>query len=103
MCFTGGGLTVSYTAYQNYVKQHGEEGTLPNLNYTPNQLLWMSAAQVWCGKTRPETMKLRIETDPHSPPRFRVNGVMSNSKEFLKDFQCNESSAMNRKNKCKIW
>lgn len=94
---------MSYKAYQNWVKENKEEQTLPDLDFTPYQLFWMAAAQTWCSKTRPETLKLRITTDTHSPPIFRVNGVVSNTVEFLNDFKCSESSAMNRKNKCKVW
>ncbi|CAG9805792.1 unnamed protein product [Chironomus riparius] len=98
-----GGLLVSYKAYQNWIKENKQELALPDLELSPMQLFWMSAAQTWCSKTRPETMKLRIATDTHSPPLFRVNGVVSNTVEFLNDFKCPETSAMNRKNKCKVW
>lgn len=46
-------------AYRQWVKDNGPEGGLPGLNYTPDQLFWISAANVWCGKYRPEVMRLR--------------------------------------------
>ncbi|KAF8774872.1 Neprilysin-2 like protein [Argiope bruennichi] len=98
-----GGLKEAYWAYHSWVKDHGAELKLPGLKYSPSQLFWISAANVWCGKYRPEVLKLRIISGSHSPPQFRVIGPMSNLPEFSKEFQCEPDSAMNRKNKCQVW
>uniref|UniRef100_A0A1S4KS06 Peptidase M13 C-terminal domain-containing protein n=2 Tax=Ixodes scapularis TaxID=6945 RepID=A0A1S4KS06_IXOSC len=58
-------------AYKKWVKENGPEAGLPGLKYTPQQLFWISAANVWCGKSRPETLKLSILAGSHSPGRFR--------------------------------
>lgn len=47
-----GGVKEAYLAYQKYVDSNGEEKKLPGLNYTTNQLFWISAAQSWCTVTR---------------------------------------------------
>ncbi|GIY26782.1 hypothetical protein CDAR_530091 [Caerostris darwini] len=98
-----GGLKEAYWAYHSWVKDHGKELQLPGLKYTPSQLFWISAANVWCGKYRPEVLKLRIISGSHSPPQFRVIGPMSNLPEFAKEFHCELDTPMNRKNKCQVW
>ncbi|KAK9722859.1 Peptidase family M13 [Popillia japonica] len=66
-----GGLKEAYHAYNSWTKRHGPERKLPGLNYTPNQMFWISAANVWCSKYRPETLKMRVLTGYHSPGNFR--------------------------------
>ncbi|XP_018009279.1 neprilysin-2 isoform X2 [Hyalella azteca] len=98
-----GGIKEAYYAYNQYVSDHGEENPLPALGLTAKQLFWLSAANVWCGKYRPETLKLRILTGAHSPARFRVNGPLSNLPEFSRDWNCKSSSKMNPSHKCSVW
>ncbi|KAF2360342.1 Peptidase M13 C-terminal domain [Trinorchestia longiramus] len=98
-----GGIKEAYYAYLQYVKDYGEELTLPALGLSTKQLFWLSAANVWCGKYRPETLKLRILTGAHSPARFRVNGPLSNLPEFARDWNCKPSSKMNPPHKCSVW
>lgn len=50
-----------------------------------------------------ESMKLQITSDPHAPEMFRVNGPLSNMKEFADDFNCPDDSKMNTKEKCNVW
>merc|ERR1719341_1027082 len=98
-----GGIKEAYYAYQQWSRDHGEEKPLPGLQLSPKQLFWVSAANVWCGKYRPETLKLRILTGHHSPARFRVNGPLSNLEEFSKDWKCPLGSKMNPVHKCTLW
>ncbi|XP_035206091.1 neprilysin-2-like [Stegodyphus dumicola] len=96
-------LKAAYLAYQSWVKDHKREQKLPGLDYTPNQLFWIQAANIWCEKLQPETLRNIITYAPYSPSKFRVIGPMSNLPEFAKDFQCNVTSEMVRKNKCQVW
>lgn len=98
-----GGLKEAYLAYESWTERHGEEKRLPGINLNPRQLFWISAANTWCSQYRPESLKLRVLTGYHSPGRFRVNGPMSNSDQFAKDFNCPIGSAMNPKKKCHVW
>ncbi|KAL9887927.1 M13 family metallopeptidase neprilysin 2 isoform 1-T1 [Glossina fuscipes fuscipes] len=98
-----GGLKESYWAYKNWVAQNGVEPRLPGLDYTPEQMFWISAAQTWCAKIRKETLRMRITTGAHSPNEFRVLGTLSNTKDFSRDFQCPEGSPMNPVHKCHVW
>lgn len=98
-----GGFKQAYLAYRQYVEKNGPEPTLPNLNFTSFQLFWISSAQTWCSVSRPKKLKLQITLDAHSPEMFRVNGPLSNMKEFSEDFQCSEESKMNSEQKCEVW
>ncbi|XP_022251669.1 membrane metallo-endopeptidase-like 1 [Limulus polyphemus] len=98
-----GGLKEAYRAYRSWVKDHGPERYLPGLKYTPEQLFWISAANVWCGKYRPEVLKLRILSGSHSPSQFRVIGTFSNLPEFSESFNCPVDSPMNPQKRCSVW
>ena len=46
---------------------------------------------------------LQAQTNPHSPGRYRVNGVVSNMPEFQKAFSCKADAPMVRANACRVW
>lgn len=48
-----GGIKESYLAYQKWEEENGPEPKLPGLEYTPQQMFWISAAQTWCSVYRP--------------------------------------------------
>src|SRR5262249_3220715 len=41
---------------------------------TPEQRFFVALGQIWCSNQREEALRLQVQTDPHSPPEFRVNG-----------------------------
>ncbi|KAJ6647387.1 Neprilysin-2 [Pseudolycoriella hygida] len=96
-----GGIKEAYRAYQRWAANNPEP-KLPGLDYTPKQMFWISAAQVWCSVRRKEMLKTQVTTGVHSPARFRVNGPMSNTKEFANDFNCASGTPMNPKKKCAV-
>lgn len=99
-----GAAKILHQAYQDFVRQHGSEAVLPGLTrYTPNQLFWISAAQTWCTKTRPEYDTLMYSTNAHAPSKFRVIGTFSNTQLFSNDFNCPVGSKMNPIHKCEMW
>jgi putative endopeptidase len=73
--------------------------------FTPEQQFFLGFAQSWCANYRPEALRLLVATNPHSPPRFRVNGPLSNMAEFASAFQCKEGAPMVRsaRDRCEIW
>ena len=71
--------------------------------FTPEQRLFIGYAQIWCENARPEAMRLRVQTNPHSPGRFRTNGAVSNVPEFAKAFSCKADAPMVRANACRVW
>lgn len=97
------GVKSAYLAYKKWIDRHGKEKRLPGLNYSPEQLFWISAAQTWCSAPREWYSKLTIAIDPHTISRYRVIGSMRNSLYFAKDFQCKSGAPMNPKEKCEIW
>eukprot|EP00102_Acyrthosiphon_pisum_P014814 XP_008185066.2 PREDICTED: neprilysin-11-like [Acyrthosiphon pisum] len=99
-----GGLKQAYSAYKAWTRRHGEEPRLPGLqDYTPQQMFWLSAANVWCSKYRPEALKTDMASNSHSPDRFRVIGPFSNLEDFSDDFRCPLGSNMNPVKKCRVW
>lgn len=98
-----GGIKESYLAYRKWAEKNGPEPKLPGIDFNPEQMFWVSAAQTWCSIQRKESLKMRITTGVHSPSEFRVLGPMSNMHDFAKDFQCPEGSPMNPVKKCEVW
>ncbi|HKD01056.1 MAG TPA: M13 family metallopeptidase, partial [Terriglobales bacterium] len=71
--------------------------------YTPEQRFFLGFARVWCEKQRPEFARTRVNTDPHSPGRYRVNGVVQNMPEFQQTWNCKAGQAMVRADPCRVW
>jgi predicted metalloendopeptidase len=71
--------------------------------YTPMQELFLGFAQDWCAEWRPELERLVATTDPHSPSRFRANGVLVNMPEFGKAFGCKAGQPMVAAKACRVW
>ena len=99
-----GGMRLAYMAY---LARAAEEGADLNQKaedgYTPIQLLFLGFAQDWCSEWRPELERLVATTDPHSPSRFRANGVLVNMPEFGKAFGCKAGQPMVSANACRVW
>ncbi|CAG8595853.1 5847_t:CDS:10 [Diversispora eburnea] len=97
----GGAFQAWFTRFSNDSdsKLYNNE-LLPGLNVTREQLFYISFGHSWCSKTRPETA---VRTDPHSPPVWRVNGVLRNSKHFAETFNCKVGTKMNPIEKCDLW
>jgi putative endopeptidase len=71
--------------------------------FTQEQRLFLSWGQIWCENRTEEAARLLAVTDPHSPGRFRVNGVVSNMPEFQRAFACRAGQPMVRENACRVW
>ncbi len=71
--------------------------------YTPEQRFFLGFGRVWCEKRRPELARTLVNTDPHSPGQFRVNGVVQNMPEFQQAWGCKVGQAMVRENACRVW
>jgi endothelin-converting enzyme/putative endopeptidase len=71
--------------------------------FTPVQRLFLSWGQVWCQNVTEEAARLRAATDPHSPGRYRVNGVVVNMPEFQKAFSCQPGQPMVSQYPCRVW
>uniref|UniRef100_A0A6G1S6H5 Membrane metallo-endopeptidase-like 1 n=1 Tax=Aceria tosichella TaxID=561515 RepID=A0A6G1S6H5_9ACAR len=98
-----GGLKEAFRAYKRWVSRHGVEPKLPGLKLNQEQLFFVSTANVWCTKMRPEMQQLLVAIDEHSPSQLRVTGPMSNLKEFSETFNCPAGTPMNPTSKCSLW
>jgi putative endopeptidase len=91
-----GGVKLAYAALQKALDQHPEERNKKIDGLTPEQRFFLSYATIWKSKQRDEDLKLRLNTDPHSPARYRVDGPLSNLTEFQKAFNLPDNSPMVR-------
>jgi putative endopeptidase len=89
-----GGLSVAYAALQKALA--GKPRPEPIDGFTPEQRFFLAWAQIWRSNTTPETQRLLVNTDPHSPGRWRTNGPLSNMPEFALAFGCKPGDPMVR-------
>jgi endothelin-converting enzyme/putative endopeptidase len=95
-----GGLILAYVAWKEDTKGQNLQ---PLDDLTPDQRFFVGYGQSWCGETRDETKRLRATVDPHSPEKYRTNGVVSNMPEFQEAFHCKAGSPMVNQNRCRVW
>ena len=95
------GLTIAYDAFQKAMADGNRQGEIDG--FTPEQRFFLGWAQVWAAKGTTESERSQVLGDPHSLPRWRVNGPMSNMPQFAKAFGCKSGDAMVRKDMCEIW
>ena len=78
--------------------------SLPKIDgFTPEQRLFLGYAQIWCERETDEAARLSALTNPHSPGKYRVNGVVGNMPEFQKAFGCSADQPMVRHPQCRVW
>ena len=96
------GLTMAYHALQRALEQNNP-GEIDG--FTPEQRFFLAWAQGWRRNYRDEALKLQVNTDPHSPGRFRVIGPLSNMPEFAAAFDCKAGDPMVRPDEARadIW
>lgn len=95
-----GGTVLAYQAWREATANRPPE---ERDGFTPDQRFFIGMAQWACSNERPEVQRLRALTDPHSPSRWRVNGVVANMPEFAAAFSCKPGQAMVRPTPCKVW
>ena len=94
-----GGLRLALMAYMATTAT--KPATLDG--FTPEQRFFLGFGQIWCEHSRPEIARMLAQTDPHSPGKARVNGVVSNMPEFAKAFSCKADAPMVRQTQCRVW
>jgi len=97
-----GGITIGLLAYQ--ISLHGEEPPVID-GFTGIQRVFLGFGQNWRSKSRDEALRLQIETDPHSPAKYRANGTVRNVPEFYEAFDVSEDDALYLapEDRVKIW
>lgn len=98
-----GGLRLAYIAFLADASRKNVDLNSKQDGYTPAQQFFLGHGQNWCGDTRPEQLRLQVQTDPHSPRQFRINGVVQNMPEFGQAFGCKTGQPMMPANACHVW
>lgn len=98
-----GGIRLAYMALLNDLAKKGTPLTEKADGYSQTQQFFIGYAQDWCENVRPEEARLEAQTDPHSPPGFRVDGVVSNMPQFADAFGCKPPSKMIPTAACRVW
>ena len=98
-----GGVLLAFLALQEARKADPSRVPATIEGFTPEQRFFLGYAQVWCQNVTPEASRVLAMTDVHSPGRFRVNGVVSNSDFFRQAFSCKAGQPMVRENACRVW
>lgn len=97
-----GGARIALMALENMIQASGKKPEEID-GYTPQQRYFLGFARVWCEKTKPEYARMLVNVDPHSPGRFRTNGVVENMPEFQKAWGCKAGQPMVSPKMCRVW
>jgi putative endopeptidase len=95
-----GGTLLAYLAWKEDTQN---EKLDPLDGLTPDQRFFVAYGQSWCTNEREENKRLRATVDPHSPEKYRTNGVVANMPEFRAAFHCKPGQPMVRENACRVW
>ncbi len=97
-----GGEILAFMAWKNANKDKTLE---PIDGLTPEQRFFIGFAQWDCSNERPEQLREWAVTNPHSPAKPRINGVVVNMPEFSNAFSCKAGQPMVRPpdKLCKVW
>ena len=100
-----GGVKLAYAALQKALAKNPQAREQKIDGFTPEQRFFLGWAQVWRANIRDEALKLRLNTDPHSPAKYRCNGPLSNTPEFQAAFSLPDNCPMVRppEKRVSIW
>ena len=97
-----GGLAVAYAAME---KAYANESKKKIDGFTPEQRFFLGWARVWRNLQTNEDLRTQVQTDPHSPAKWRINGPMGNLPEFKAAWGCKDGDPMVRSEdvRARIW
>jgi putative endopeptidase len=95
-----GGLVLAWAAWKAETAHKILE---PREGFTPEQRFFIGYAQWACENIRPDESRVQALTDPHSPGRYRVNGLVVNVPQFAQAFSCKVGQPMVKEKPCRIW
>ena len=98
-----GGIVMAYEGLQRFYKTNKKPDLIDGL--TPEQRFFMSWGTIWRIKSRDETLRTQVLTDPHAPGMYRANGPLTNFEPFYETFDVKEGDKMYRpeSERVKIW
>jgi endothelin-converting enzyme/putative endopeptidase len=97
-----GGLRIAFMALESTLSGEEHLQTDPD-GYTPEQRFFMAYGESWCSNATPQYLRMLAQSNPHSTPQARANGVVSNMPEFQKAFGCKKGQPMVREDACRVW
>ena len=97
-----GGVAIAYDAFK--MTKQGQDSVQID-GFTPDQRFFLSVARIWRVKTRDEFLRMYVNTNPHSPAMWRVNGPLMNFAPFYKAFnvQPGDKNYKTESERLKIW
>ena len=97
-----GGIAIAYDAFK--MTQQGQDSTKID-GFTPDQRFCLSIARIWRVKTRDAFLRMYVNTNPHSPAMWRVNGPLMSFAPFYKAFnvQPGDKNYKPEDERIKIW
>jgi putative endopeptidase len=90
-------------AWQAFSNSHDIDEVNSDFKLSATQLFFFGFAHVWASTARPEYLRTRVQTDPHPPANFRINGTLTNFPPFAKYFSLKPGDKLYKKSPCKIW
>ncbi len=98
-----GGIRIAWQALLSTLAQEGKSIDDKIDGYTEAQRYFISFAQIWCENRSEQISRVAAKVDPHSPGRFRTDGVVRNFDEFGKAFGCHKGQPMMPDDACRVW
>ncbi|HEY6970141.1 MAG TPA: M13 family metallopeptidase [Candidatus Angelobacter sp.] len=97
-----GGLKLAMMAFLRHAEETHQQPQSAD-GFTPEQRFYIGYAQGWCENETAEFLRLLAQTNPHSPVKYRVNGVVQNLPDFQKAFSCKTGTPMAPEKRCEVW
>ncbi|MCG2460468.1 M13 family metallopeptidase [Flavobacteriaceae bacterium F89] len=85
------GVAIAYDAFK--LTEQGKDSTKLD-GFTPDQRFFLSVARIWRVKTRDEFLRTYVNTNPHAPAQWRVNGPLMNFTPFYMAFNVQPGDKM---------
>lgn len=93
------GVAIAYDAFK--LTEQGKSNEKLD-GFTPDQRFFISIARIWRVKTRNAYMGMYVNTNPHSPAKWRVNGPLMNFTPFYNAFNVQPGDKMYKPEKDRI-
>jgi putative endopeptidase len=97
-----GGILTALDAY--HASLHGQPAPVID-GLTGDQRFFLGFAQIWRGKTRDDALRQQMVSDPHSPEKARVDGVVPDVDAWYKAFDVKPGDKLYRTpdQRVRIW